>query len=66
MSFYVIIGRIIQKRKILKNNFHTNKTFNELYQEIINRIGFFKKNEYNVVYIWESEWNEIKNKEFNK
>jgi hypothetical protein len=41
-----------------------NKTFfKKLCQNTVDRIILLKQNNYNVIYIWESKWNNIKDKE---
>lgn len=45
-----------------KINLCNKKSFGELYQETINRIELFEKNGYKVVYIWENDYQKIKNK----
>lgn len=37
-------------------NYHTKKTFGELYEQTLNKIKYITNNGYNLIQIWESEW----------
>lgn len=41
------------------------KSFGQLHQETIGRIKLFEENGYKVIYIWESEWDELKKEKNN-